>query len=210
LPAALIVAVALAGCAAGKHDETSHEHATPWVADATVGPVFVRAVTVVPSTIASSASPTASTFPSQTATVGPAASATSLPTVTATATPGATNTPQLSPSPSASASASGSSGGAQAYLTMTLVSSVEDTLTNATLSSGGTVTPTDASTPLTVKPQQALIISDPETATTPGPALAITGLAQPLRLGTTVRVTLTFQNAGTVTLDAPVRNPAVA
>lgn len=92
---------------------------------------------------------------------------------------------------------------------MTIVSSVPDTLTGASLSNGGTITPTDASA-LTVKPQQPLIIADPETATTPGPALAVSGVSPPLQVGTTVRLTLTFQNAGAVTLDVPVRDPAVA
>lgn len=169
LPAVVLALVPLAGCAAGQHDVTSSEHATPWLADANVGPVHVRAVTVVP---ALAAQTSAAPIPSG-----------------------------ASPSPSPSG------GEVQAYLTLTLVSSVTDTLTGASLSSGGTVTPTDTTTPLTVRPQQALVIGDPETGGT-GTALAITGLTTPVQLGTTVKVTLTFQNAGSVTLDAPIREPA--
>ena len=151
--AALVVAVPLAaapltGCAAGKADATSGEHA-PRVIDASAGPVLVRNVEISPST----------------------------------------------------------SGSAQAYLSFTLVSQAADTLTGATVA-GGTVTPTDSSADLTVRPQTPLIFSDPDTTTTTttNPGLAITGLAQPPVVGTTMTVTLTFQNAGTVTVQAPVRD----
>jgi hypothetical protein len=99
------------------------------------------------------------------------------------------------------------SGTAQAYVTFTLVSPVTDTLTGVSLS-GGTVTPTDPTTQLVVKPEAPLIISDPDTPTT-NPGLAITGLSTPLLAGTTVPVTLNFQNAGSVTVQAPVRDQTV-
>lgn len=95
-------------------------------------------------------------------------------------------------------------GTAQAFLSFTVVSQKTDTLTGATVA-GGTVTPTDSSASLTVNPQTPLIISDPDTPTT-NPALAITGLATPPVVGTTMKVTLTFQNAGSVTVQAPVRD----
>jgi copper(I)-binding protein len=49
LPAALIVVLPLVGCAAGLHDQTSQEYATPWTANATVGGVAVRDVVIAPS-----------------------------------------------------------------------------------------------------------------------------------------------------------------
>ena len=204
LPPAVLAVLALTGCAAGQNDATSHEHATPWVADARVGAVAVRDVTIVPSLSAqASASPagsaTATAFPSATATVGPEASATASPTLAAT--------PSV---PATSASPSPSTGGTQGYLTMTLVSSVPDTLIGASLSNGGTVTPSAAGG-LTVRPQQALVIADPENPSSAGgTALGISGLSQPLQVGTTVRVTLTFQTAGSVSLVVPVRVPATA
>ena len=151
--AALLIAVPfaalpLAGCAAGKADATSSEHA-PRVIDASAGPVLVRNVEISPAT--------------------------------------------------------SGNGSAQAFLSFTLVSQTADTLVGASVP-GGTVTPTDASAPLTVKPQTPLIISDPETATTTNPGLAISGLPQTPVVGTTMAVTLTFQNAGSVTVQAPVRD----
>ena len=148
----LLVAVPLAvlpltGCAAGKADATSKEHA-PRVIDASAGPVLVRNVQISPST--------------------------------------------------------SGNGSAQAYLSFTLVSQTTDTLTGATVA-GGQVSPTDSTASLTVRPQTPLIISDPDTPTT-NPGLAITGLASPPVVGTTMTVTLTFQNAGTVTVQAPVRD----
>ena len=98
-------------------------------------------------------------------------------------------------------------GTAQAFLTMTLVSQTTDTLTGVSLAQGGTVTPTDPTAPLTVRPQAPLVISDPETPTT-NPGLAINGLPKVPVVGTTMAVTLTFQNAGSVTVQAPVRDAA--
>jgi hypothetical protein len=100
------------------------------------------------------------------------------------------------------------SGTAQAYVTFTLVSSVTDTLTGVTVGSGSTVTPTDPSVQLVVKPQAPLVISDPDTPTT-NPGLAITGLTTPPVPGTTIPVTLTFQNSGSVKVQAPVRESSV-
>ena len=136
----------LTGCAAGKADATSQEHA-PRLIDASAGPVLVRNVQISPAT--------------------------------------------------------GGDGVTQAFLSFTLVSQSTDTLVGATVA-GGTVTPTDNTAPLTVRPQTPLVISDPETPTT-NPGLAITGLPKAPVVGTTLTVTLTFQNAGTVTVQAPVR-----
>lgn len=147
LPAVALAAASLAGCAAGKADATSKEHA-PRVIDASAGPVLVRNVEISPST--------------------------------------------------------NGNGNAQAFLTFTLVSQTTDTLTGASVA-GGTVSPTDPSAQLTVRPQTPLVISDPETPTT-NPGLAINGLPAPPVVGTTMTVTLSFQNAGTVTVQAPVRD----
>ena len=142
-----LAAASMTGCAAGKADATSQEHA-PRVVDASAGPVLVRNVEISPST--------------------------------------------------------SGNGTAQAFLSFTLVSQSTDTLTGATVA-GGTVTPTDTTAELTVRPQTPLIISDPETPTT-NPGLAINGLPKAPVVGTTLTVTLTFQNAGTVTVQAPVRD----
>jgi copper(I)-binding protein len=96
-------------------------------------------------------------------------------------------------------------GTAQAFLTMTLVSQTTDTLTGVSLAQGGTVTPTDTTAQLTVRPQEPLVISDPETPTT-NPGLAINGLPKVPVVGTTMAVKLTFQNAGSVTVQAPVQD----
>jgi hypothetical protein len=100
------------------------------------------------------------------------------------------------------------SGTAQAYVTFTLVSPLTDTLTGVSVGSGGTVTPTDPAAQLTVKPEAPLIISDPDTPTT-NPGLAVSGLSTPLLAGTTIPVTLNFQNAGSVTVQAPVQDQKV-
>jgi hypothetical protein len=144
---ALLVAVPLAGCAAGRNDATSGEH-SPRLINANAGPVAVRNIEIAPST--------------------------------------------------------SGNGTAQAFLSFTLVSQTTDTLTGASVASG-TVTPTDSTSPLTVRPQTPLIISNPETPTT-NPGLAITGLSKVPVVGTTMRVTLTFQNSGSVTVQAPVRD----
>ena len=100
------------------------------------------------------------------------------------------------------------SGTAQAYVTFTLVSQQTDTLTGVAVGNGATVTPTDPTVQLVVKPQAPLVISNPDTPTT-NPGLAITGLTKPLVPGTTIPVTLNFQNAGSVTVQAPVRESSV-
>jgi hypothetical protein len=96
-------------------------------------------------------------------------------------------------------------GTAQAFLTFTLVTQAEDTLPGVTLGGGGTVTPTDPTTQLTDKPQTPLVISNPETPTT-NPGLAINGLPEVPKVGTTMSVTFSFQNAGNVTVQAPVND----
>jgi copper(I)-binding protein len=149
LPALALLVVPLAGCASGLHDATSHERATPYVANADVGSVDVRDVVIAP--------------------------------------------------------AAGGSTSAQAFISMVLLSSKPDELTGVALDGGGTVTPTDASASLAISPNNVLTIANPETPTT-DPGLAITGLPQPPVVGTTIKVTLTFRDAGSVQLDVPVED----
>ena len=120
------------------------------------------------------------------------------------ALPSASPTDTSSASPSASPSASSSAGsGAQGYLTLTVSSTQDDELTGAAVAGGGTVTPTSSGS-LTVTPGQLLIIGDPQAGSS-GPALAVSGLPQAPIVGSTVAVTLYFRNAGSVTVQAPVR-----
>jgi copper(I)-binding protein len=97
------------------------------------------------------------------------------------------------------------SASAQGYLLAVLVNkgSDPDTLTNATVT-GGTVQPAGAaSSDLTVPANDSVLFGDPDLGDT-GPALAISGLTEPLQLGTTMHVTLVFSTSGTATLDVPV------
>lgn len=80
-----------------------------------------------------------------------------------------------------------------------------DTLTNATVG-GGAVTPSGVSG-FTVDPNDSLVFSTPDIGGTDAATLEITAAPSPLTVGTTVPVTFTFQNAGTVQVDAPVKSP---
>ena len=96
--------------------------------------------------------------------------------------------------------------GAQAYLTATFVNNGDktDTLINATVA-GGAVQPGgfDVSG-LPLPPSQVVRIVDPKSETT-GPNLLVGALSTQLLPGTTQKVTMTFQSAGTVTVDVPVQ-----
>jgi hypothetical protein len=148
----MLVAIPLAGCAAGQGDATSHEHETPYNADAHIGALDIRDVTVWPATNATTAG-----------------------------------------------------SGAQAYLSMVLLGNTNDRLTSVTVAGGGQVTPVPSTATFTIQPNRVLNISDPDVPTG-NPGLAINGLASPPLLGTTMQVTLTFANAGSVTVNAPVRD----
>lgn len=116
-------------------------------------------------------------------------------TVSAAPSPTDTGSPSAGSSPAPSA---------QAYLTVTISSTQRDELTGASVGNGGSVTPTSSSS-LVVNPGELLIIGDPQTSTgSGGPALAVTGLAQPPVVGTTMSVTLNFRIAGSLTVQAPV------
>jgi len=81
-----------------------------------------------------------------------------------------------------------------------------DTLTNATVA-GGAVTPSGVSG-FTIEPSHSLEFNLPPTDGTAGPQLEITTSPTPLTLGTDVPVTFTFENAGTVKVDVPVKSEA--
>ena len=80
-----------------------------------------------------------------------------------------------------------------------------DTLTNATVG-GGAVTPSGVSG-FAVDPHHSLVFSTPAVGGSDAATLEITAAPAPLKVGTTVPVTFTFENAGTVRVDAPVKSP---
>jgi copper(I)-binding protein len=176
----LVTVAGAAGCGAGRDTETDKERATPYLAKGDAGPVAVRAVRVVVAgdTVPAAASPTAS------------------------ASTSATAVPLASATPSAS---SGAGNGPQAYLVATVVNraGTPDQLTNATVS-GGSVQPIAAdSSSLSLPPNQVVRFGDPEVGSA-DVALGIGGLSTGLVPGKSVRVTLTFQNAGTVSIVVPI------
>jgi hypothetical protein len=183
LPAAVLaVALPLAGCAAGENATTSQERPTPYTADGKVGPVFVRNVVITPASGFSSSSPSTS----------------------ASESPSATGSASAAPSESSSA---GSTSSAQAYLSVTIASSTSDSLTGVSVP-GATVTPSQGAD-FSIRPQQLLTVRDPQaSASASGPTIEISGLPTAPLVGTTLPVTLTFQKAGSVTIQAPVREIA--
>lgn len=105
-------------------------------------------------------------------------------------------------STSTTATTTGSdTGETQGSLTMVVVNAgtAPDSITGVQVGDGGSVTPTDPSTSGTVEPGQSLIFGS-------GTDLSVSGLAAPLVVGTTVQVTVSFQSAGDVVLQAPVLN----
>lgn len=187
LTAAVVLVGSLAGCAAGLHDETSRERSTPYVGGAVIGGLKVRDVAVI---VAAGASTGAVTSASPTDSASPAVS----------------ESPSASPTPSASAA--GDTGESQGSLTMVVVNNgtAPDNIIGLQVGDGGGVTPTDPNTSGTVAPGHSLIFGAGAVAGSTGPAndLSISGLAAPLVPGTTIKVTVTFQNAGQVVVQAPV------
>ena len=119
---------------------------------------------------------------------------------------GATAAP--SPTDTSSPSTTGDTGQTQGSLTMVIVNdgSAPDNITGVQVGDSGGVTPTDPSASATVEPGQSLIFGAGSAAGSTAPAndLSISGLSAPLVPGTTVKVTITFQNAGQVVVQAPV------
>jgi len=110
-------------------------------------------------------------------------------------------TPSASPSP-------GDTGTTQGSLTLVIVNdgTAPDSITGVQVGDGGSVTPTDPTASGTVNPGQSLIFGAGAAAGSTAPAndLSISGLSAPLVPGTTVKVTIAFQNAGDVVVQAPV------
>jgi len=107
--------------------------------------------------------------------------------------------------PTPSTVSTGTPSSAQAYLTLTIVNTGQsnDALTNATIP-GGQIAPSGAGpSSLTLPAQGTVQFGDPDTGST-GAALGVSGLSTPLLVGTVAKVTLTFQNGGSVTVQAPV------
>jgi hypothetical protein len=183
---AVVVLAALplaAACAAGKGNETERERTSPYVANASIGTMLVRAALVITATATPSASPTPSTTPSPSPSPSPSGSA----------------SPTPSPSPSAVA---------QAYLVVTFVNHGRspDTLDNVTAGNGSVQSSGASSGPLTILPGRTLSFGDPELGAG-GLALSISGLASPPLAGTAMPVSFTFRDAGTLNLQVPVRDP---
>jgi hypothetical protein len=116
-------------------------------------------------------------------------------------------TSSSTPAPTVSPAA-GDTGETQGSLTMVVVNNgtAPDTITGVQVGDGGGVTPTNPDASGTVNPGQAIVFGD---ATTTGSAdtasdLSISGLSSPLVPGTTIKVTVTFESAGQVVLQAPV------
>lgn len=110
--------------------------------------------------------------------------------------------------PAATPSPGSDTGQTQGSLTLVVVNSgtAPDNITGIQVGDGGSVTPTDPAASGTVEPGRSLIFgagADPG-STAPANDLSISGLAAPLVPGTTVKVTVSFQNAGDVVLQAPV------
>jgi len=119
----------------------------------------------------------------------------------------AADTSAVAASPSVSPGA-GDTGQTQGSLTMVIVNdgTAPDSITGVQVGDSGGVTPTDPNASGRVDPGQSLVFGAAGSAnsTTPASDLAISGLAAPLVPGTTIKVTVTFQNAGQVVMQAPV------
>lgn len=100
----------------------------------------------------------------------------------------------------ASPTPTGDTGQTQGSLTMVVVNdgSAADSITGIQVGDGGSVAPTDPTASGTVEPGHSLIFGSDSSD------LSISGLSTPLLPGTTIKVTVTFQTAGQVVVQAPV------
>lgn len=96
-------------------------------------------------------------------------------------------------------------GDAAGYVLAVVVNSGDhpDALTNATIE-GGTIAPVGLTT-LDIQPNHSLQFSSPDIDPSL-PALQIGTLATPLQVGTTVPMTFTFADAGSVSVQVPVKS----
>jgi hypothetical protein len=120
---------------------------------------------------------------------------------------GGTSSATPSPTPTATPTG-GDTGETQGSLTMVVVNNgtAPDTITGVQVGDGGGVTPTNPDASGTINPGQAIVFGDASKAGSAATAsdLSISGLSAPLVPGTTIKVTVTFQSAGPVVLQAPV------
>ena len=101
--------------------------------------------------------------------------------------------------------ASTSTAAPQAYLLASIINrgTQTDALTGASVE-GGSVQPVGGSiSSIALPPEQVVQIGDPDLGFT-GTALGISGLPTSPVPGTTTKVTFTFRDAGTVSVDVPV------
>lgn len=112
------------------------------------------------------------------------------------------------PLPVDTPSPTGDTGETQGSLTLVIVNAgtAPDNITGIQVGDGGSVTPTDPAASGTVEPGQSIIFGAGAAAGSSGPAndLSISGLPSPLVPGTTIKVTVSFQNAGDVVVQAPI------
>ena len=123
------------------------------------------------------------------------------------ATDSSATTPTSTPSASNAGSASTGTSTADGYLVVDIVNrgTTPDQLTGV-LVQGASVTPQDVSAKgLTLPPSQAVRFGDPELGGS-GNSLQVSGLTQPLTVGTSMPVTFQFAQAGSVTLKVLVRS----
>lgn len=188
--AALAAGVSLAACGVTQGSQTYHEHEVEQAARLNVGAIQINDVYITPVGAAPQSEGSAALQ------LAPE------------------DTPIVSPSPSVSFSSSAPAGSVEGYLVASVTNSsgtASDRVINASIGggstssgSGGTVSLAPASAKTTVPPNGTLTFNDPA-ATDQGPFLVITGLAQPLQVGTFVPVTFTLSTAGqTATLQVPV------
>jgi plastocyanin len=108
----------------------------------------------------------------------------------------------------AASPAAGDTGQTQGSLTMVVVNNgaAPDSITGVQVGDNGGVTPTNPDASATIDPGQSVIFGAAAGGGTDSTAsdLSISGLSAPLQPGTTIKVTVTFQTAGQVVLQAPV------
>jgi copper(I)-binding protein len=164
-----------AACGAGRNTTTDKERQSPYVASGDAGSLLVTAASLVPSQAGTTDASATTTTPTPTPSAGNLSS-------------GTPNVP------------------ADGYLVVSIVNrgSTPDELTGVIVQ-GATVTPDDESSQaLTVPPSRAVTFGDPEFGSD-GNFLQLNGLTQPLSLGASMPVTFQFRDAGSVTLQVPVR-----
>lgn len=185
--AIVVASVTLAGCGIGQSNETQKEREVEQAASQTTGALHFNDVYITPVGQEITPEPGGLTLaPSETPIVSPPAS---------------------TPAPSSTSSSAGSVDG---YLVASVTNGNgfrADKVLGVQVggaTGGASVTLAPAGAPTTVPPNGILRFKDPAGSST-GPFLIITGMTQPLRIGTTVPVTFTVQGEGQLpTIQVPV------